>query len=400
MWTPNEQRAIRDEIKTLLSLLWRTGEIFLHKPDVAAERRNIMHYLYSGVPRRAAGARSAGCVRAWEHLGFDAGSAPGARAAAAVQPEHLGGRRSGRSPAGHRRTSRARRSTTCACTACCCSSVSSSRSAGSRACPIACEPPPPALIATASAISWQRDLGERGRRRSTIEAGRDLAAIRRPDAGAAAARKRLPRRRTSAAGLGTISARRRAPRGSAAAVRVARRRRRLARGRRGRRAGDSDACETFGFHLASLDIRQNSALSRSARSRSCWRPPASSRPTTRTGPKSAGWTSSTASWRRRGRSCARTCRRVPRPTRCWRRSACWPTTLRDYGPDGLGALIVSMTRSASDLLGVYLLAREVGLTTNDADGAGLPAAGGAAVRDDRRSRAQPGDPARVPAASR
>jgi phosphoenolpyruvate carboxylase len=50
MWTPYEQRAIREEIKTVLSLLWRTGEIFLQKPDVAAERRNIMHYLYTVFP--------------------------------------------------------------------------------------------------------------------------------------------------------------------------------------------------------------------------------------------------------------------------------------------------------------------------------------------------------------
>src|ERR1700730_2277305 len=50
MWTPYEQRAIREEIKTVLSLLWRTGEIFLQKPDVAAERQNIMHYLYAVFP--------------------------------------------------------------------------------------------------------------------------------------------------------------------------------------------------------------------------------------------------------------------------------------------------------------------------------------------------------------
>ena len=36
MWTPYEQQAIRDEIKMLLSLLWRTGEILLYKPGVAA----------------------------------------------------------------------------------------------------------------------------------------------------------------------------------------------------------------------------------------------------------------------------------------------------------------------------------------------------------------------------
>ena len=33
-----------------------------------------------------------------------------------------------------------------------------------------------------------------------------------------------------------------------------------------------------------------------------------------------------------------------------------------FGPDGLGALIVSMTRDLSDLLSVYLFAREAGLT--------------------------------------
>ena len=71
MWTPYEQRAIREEIKTVLSLLWRTGEIFLQKPDVAAERRNIMHYLYAVFPdvlpvldRRLR--------QTWAYLGLDA----------------------------------------------------------------------------------------------------------------------------------------------------------------------------------------------------------------------------------------------------------------------------------------------------------------------------------------
>jgi phosphoenolpyruvate carboxylase len=43
-----------------------------------------------------------------------------------------------------------------------------------------------------------------------------------------------------------------------------------------------------------------------------------------------------------------------------------------YGLDGLGALIVSMTRSVSDLLVVYLLAREVGLLEESADGLVCP----------------------------
>ena len=71
VWTPYEQRAIREEIKTLLSLLWRTGEIFVHKPDVAAERRNIMHYLYDVFPD-VLPVLDGRLRQAWTHVGFDA----------------------------------------------------------------------------------------------------------------------------------------------------------------------------------------------------------------------------------------------------------------------------------------------------------------------------------------
>lgn len=43
-----------------------------------------------------------------------------------------------------------------------------------------------------------------------------------------------------------------------------------------------------------------------------------------------------------------------------------------FGEEGLGALIVSMTRNVSDLLVVYLLAREVGLLEDTADGLHCP----------------------------
>jgi phosphoenolpyruvate carboxylase len=42
--------------------------------------------------------------------------------------------------------------------------------------------------------------------------------------------------------------------------------------------------------------------------------------------------------------------------------------LAEHGPDGLGPVIVSMTRSVADLLVVYLLAREAGLLVETADG--------------------------------
>jgi phosphoenolpyruvate carboxylase len=45
---------------------------------------------------------------------------------------------------------------------------------------------------------------------------------------------------------------------------------------------------------------------------------------------------------------------------------------REWGADALGALIVSMTRQLSDLLGVYLLAREAGLMERATDGLVCP----------------------------
>jgi phosphoenolpyruvate carboxylase len=45
MWTPTERDAIRGDIKATLERLWRTGDIFLERPDLADELRNVMHYL-------------------------------------------------------------------------------------------------------------------------------------------------------------------------------------------------------------------------------------------------------------------------------------------------------------------------------------------------------------------
>lgn len=50
MWTPTEQDWLRDEIKATLERLWRTGEIYLKRPDVPSELRNIMHYLKNVFP--------------------------------------------------------------------------------------------------------------------------------------------------------------------------------------------------------------------------------------------------------------------------------------------------------------------------------------------------------------
>ena len=50
MWTPNERISIENEIKTVLERLWRTGETLLAKPSVAAERSSQLHYFDNVFP--------------------------------------------------------------------------------------------------------------------------------------------------------------------------------------------------------------------------------------------------------------------------------------------------------------------------------------------------------------
>lgn len=50
MWTPGEQADIREQIKAVLERLWRSGEIHIERPDVASEVRNVLHYLRNVFP--------------------------------------------------------------------------------------------------------------------------------------------------------------------------------------------------------------------------------------------------------------------------------------------------------------------------------------------------------------
>jgi phosphoenolpyruvate carboxylase len=70
MWTPEEQRGIEQDIKAGLERLWRTGEIFLERPEVADELRNVVHYLVRVFPEvtRQLDER---LRSAWEDAGFD-----------------------------------------------------------------------------------------------------------------------------------------------------------------------------------------------------------------------------------------------------------------------------------------------------------------------------------------
>lgn len=70
VWTPSEQDEIRGGIKAELERLWRTGEIYLDKPDVASERRNAIYYLENVFPRVLPEVDRR-MRDAWRHCGFD-----------------------------------------------------------------------------------------------------------------------------------------------------------------------------------------------------------------------------------------------------------------------------------------------------------------------------------------
>ena len=70
MYTRHEQKEIRREIELMLERLWRSGEVHIKKPDVKSELDNVLYYLMNVLPevllnldRRLAAA--------WEYLGFD-----------------------------------------------------------------------------------------------------------------------------------------------------------------------------------------------------------------------------------------------------------------------------------------------------------------------------------------
>ncbi len=70
MWTPREQRRIRKEIVFELERIWRTGEIYLQKPEVVTELLSVLHYLKKVFPN-ILDILDRRLLQAWEEAGFD-----------------------------------------------------------------------------------------------------------------------------------------------------------------------------------------------------------------------------------------------------------------------------------------------------------------------------------------
>ena len=70
MFSLQEQQQIREEIKSILYKLWKTGEIFIEKPDVPSELRNLLHYFTNVFPEIISIVDNR-MLYAWENSGFD-----------------------------------------------------------------------------------------------------------------------------------------------------------------------------------------------------------------------------------------------------------------------------------------------------------------------------------------
>jgi len=66
-WQKSENETA---VRSLLGILWRTGEIYLDKPDLQSERRNVIDYLTHVFPA-AIKPLDLRLRQAWEHVGFD-----------------------------------------------------------------------------------------------------------------------------------------------------------------------------------------------------------------------------------------------------------------------------------------------------------------------------------------
>lgn len=70
-WSKSEKENIREDIKTLLERWWRTGEIYLEKPKLADERKNVMHYFTRVFPA-ALQLCDQKLLNTWTSMGLDA----------------------------------------------------------------------------------------------------------------------------------------------------------------------------------------------------------------------------------------------------------------------------------------------------------------------------------------
>jgi phosphoenolpyruvate carboxylase len=357
VWTPQEQSRVREEIKVALERLWRTGEIFLEKPDVPSEVRNVLYYLRHVFPE-VIGILDRQLRESWAEAGFDP--------ALLATPENLprlsfgtwvGGDRDGHPLV----TAEITRQTLGELRINALELLRERLTALGRKLSLShrLQSVPPELQSHIDALAaesgqqgqqaLQRNHGEPWRQFVNLMllrlpfdpvAGNDAPPVYGQPAELEADLQRLY------ASLADSGARRLARADVLPVLRIV---------------------QTFGFHLAALDIRQNSQFHDRAVAQLM-------NAAGLDGEDFPGWDEE----RRLNflNEELKTCRPFTLPgTRSGAEAdavlSCYRVLveyLEQYGDHGLGSLIISMTRSLSDLLVVYLLAREAGLVFDTPEG--------------------------------
>lgn len=352
MWTPSEREELRDQIKAHLERLLRTGEIFLDKPGIYSELDNIMYYLREVFPPTLA-KLDARLRMSWRDAGLD----PVLLCSPDAYPRLSFGNWVGGDRDGHPLvTADVTRHT-----------LGQLRETAVRV-----------LRDALQALVQRLSLSEALQPAPSLL----VSAINRmktaygPDAEVILARNRMEPWRQFVSLMIARLDRRDQPGG----YRYAREMKEDLLVLRQSlyevsafRLSDHDVfpverlLQVFGFHLAALDVRQNSAFHEKAIGQLL---------------KAAGhenW--EYGSWPEERRLAFLEAElRSSRPFTTPRTSvgpeaeavrSCYQVLVEhvdQFGTDGIGSLIVSMTRSLSDLLAVYLLAREVGLARLNEEG--------------------------------
>jgi phosphoenolpyruvate carboxylase len=335
-----EQATLRERIEAGLERLWRTGEIFFERPDVESELRNVLHYLTSVFPD-VIDLVSERFRQSWLWAFPGADLPPEPRI---TFGNWVGGDRDGHPFVTTEVTRRALESLRAGALAVIRQRLESL--AGRLSLSEVLEPPPASLAARIAL--YRGALDEAGRALVDRHAGepwRQMVHLMHDRAYASAAELEadlaLLQLSLEEIGAGRIALAEVAPMARIAA--------------------------TFGYHLAALDIRQSAAFHSRAVAQLL----------DIAGLEDAGYAEWTETRKRQllDRELA-----SPRPFAV--ETAPLPLEadaavgvlrlVRDWtarhGHQGIGSLIVSMTHGASDLLNVYLLAREAGLVRSTPEG--------------------------------
>ena len=352
--SPVEAARDRRDLKTALERIWRTGNIFLERPDVASELRNVIHYLVRIFPL-ALNAHDEHLREAWADAGLDEALLQRVEDLPKITfSTWVGGDRDGHplvTGAITEQTLRELRESALHLVDGTLVDLASRLSLSEHT-----QIVPPTLLVRRDAMA--SSLGERGQQALLRNPGEpfrqfvNLVRARLPTDG-----KTPPAAYATAAELDADLSFLEDSLRAVGAVRLL----------------DADVrpvrriVRSFGFHLATLDVRQNSAFHERALAQLL---------------SAAGITdgSSYASWdepRRRTlldgelgsfRPFARPEGLVDESGTVLECCQALVRETRERGGRGIGALIVSMTRSVSDLLAPYVFAREVGLLEKTATG--------------------------------